>query len=410
MRRKDGVYRWFETTFKAVRSEFTGGLLEVQSATVDIHDRKVVEECLQAQVERSQQLVDLTVALEGQTEPTEMAREALERCVRLTEFTCGYYLEIQRDSLRLLHHIGGTEELLAGLLDAYHSVTALGELGKALCANEGYHTTLNPNNLPQQLRPLLHRYRSVYGLPVTVRGELQGAFVLLSEHVHMTGESRRLLRAVAERVGAALERSLNLKQLDASREETLRALGLMLEYRDYETKGHTDRVVALGERLGRAMGFQDKELDALRWGAYLHDTGKVAIPDAVLLKPRKLDADEWALMTRHVEIGYEMLHHIPNLPPATLEVVLHHHEKWDGSGYPAGLAGPDIPLAARVFSVVDVYDALTSNRPYRAAWTKAQTLAYLREEAGRQFDPYVVEVFLRLVAGESGKHPQEECT
>ncbi len=405
-RQAEGDSRWVEATIRAIRSPLTGQVLEFQSVAVDIHARKLAEEQLQAQLARAEQFVELTVALEGQVDPKVMAREALERCLRLTEYTGGCYVDIQDGRLTLLHASGCPEDLLSALQRAYPTVEALGAGGARLNAGQVHHTVINHEELCPPLQAPLRFHQGVTALPVMANGQLQGAFLLLTPEAEVALASRKLLRAVAERVGVALERALHLQQLAAAREETLRALGLALEYRDYETKGHTDRVVALSERLGRAMGFEGADLDALRWGAYLHDTGKVAIPDSVLLKPGKLNADEWALMQRHATIGYEMLAHIPNLPPATLEVVLHHHEKWDGSGYPAGLADVDIPLAARVFSVVDVYDALTSDRPYRAAWTDERALAYLMEEAGRQFDPHVVQAFLRLINREP-QHAEE---
>ena len=171
---------------------------------------------------------------------------------------------------------------------------------------------------------------------------------------------------------------------------------MALEYRDYETKGHTDRVVLLTERLGQALGFLPADQDALRWGAFLHDTGKVAIPDNILLKPGKLTPEEWDFIKRHPTIGYEMLHHIPSLPPATLEVVLYHQERWNGSGYPDGLQGHQIPLLARVFAVVDVYDALISCRPYKRAWSHQEAVDQLQVESGVLLDETVVRTFLNL--------------
>ncbi|UBV44910.1 PAS domain S-box protein (plasmid) [Deinococcus taeanensis] len=396
VRRADQEVRWVETTFKAVRSPLSGQILEFQTATMDIHARKAAEEQLQTQLERTQHLVDLTVALEGHHEPRDVAREALERCLRVTEYTCGCYVDVQRGTLTLLHASGCSKDLLDALRQTYPTLNLLGEAGDGMPRGESIHHLIDHQRLPDALQVELLPYRSACAMPVMAQGELAGAFLLLSPTAEVTTGSRRLLRAVAERVSAALERSQHLQQLDASREETLRALGLALEYRDYETKGHTDRVTHLSEQLGRALGFQGADLDALRWGAYLHDTGKVAIPDAVLLKPGSLNADEWSLMTRHAEIGHEMLCHIPNLPQTTLTLVRHHHEKWNGTGYPAGLAGPAIPLAARVFSVVDVFDALTSDRPYRPAWTVDRARAYLLANAGEHFDPEVVQAFLAL--------------
>ena len=154
-------------------------------------------------------------------------------------------------------------------------------------------------------------------------------------------------------------------------------------------------MVHLTERLGCALGFAGADLAALRWGAFLHDTGKVAIPDAILLKPGKLTPEEWDLIKRHPGIGFEMLHHIPSLPATTLEVVLYHQERWNGSGYPKGLEGTAIPLAARVFAVVDIYDALTSERPYKPAWSHEEAVAQLRKEAGVLLDARVVRTFCK---------------
>lgn len=213
--------------------------------------------------------------------------------------------------------------------------------------------------------------------------------VINSRDVTQRTEAERLIEQ---------QRTLHLNDLQASREETLKAMGMMLEYRNYETKGHTDRVVQLSERLGRALGLDGDELDALRWGAYLHDTGKISIPDHILLKPGKLDADEWQIMKRHTIIGHELLQKIPTLPALTLDVVLYHHERWDGTGYPGALAGDQIPLAARAFALIDVYDALTDERPYKRAWSTEEALAEIRRTSGSHFDPALAQVFLDLMA------------
>jgi len=180
-------------------------------------------------------------------------------------------------------------------------------------------------------------------------------------------------------------------------ESALRALGLLLEARDAETRGHTDRVTALALRLGRAMGLDAAELRDLRWGAYLHDIGKIALPDAVLHHPGALDAPARARMQEHVAEGTRLAGHLPFLSPAALDVIAAHHERWDGGGYPAGLAGEAIPLHARIFAACDVYDALISVRPYKRAWTHAEAAAHLRRQSGTHFDPVVVSALLRVL-------------
>lgn len=184
------------------------------------------------------------------------------------------------------------------------------------------------------------------------------------------------------------------QELQASYETTLEGWSHALDLRDKETEGHTLRVTELTLRIARAMGFSAEQLVHVRRGALLHDIGKMGVPDQILHKPGPLTEEEWRSMKRHPELAYELLSPIQYLAPA-LDIPHYHHEKWDGTGYPDGLKGEEIPLAARIFAVVDVYDALTSDRPYRASWSKEQALAYIRSEAGRHFDPTVVDIFLK---------------
>ena len=176
---------------------------------------------------------------------------------------------------------------------------------------------------------------------------------------------------------------------------TLRALATALEARDAETRGHSQRVVAYCLRLGREMGLNDRELVALEHGALLHDIGKIGIPDAILLKPGALSTEEWMVMRRHIEHGGEILQGIEFLRDAT-PVVLQHHEKWDGSGYPNGLRGEQISINARIFALADAFDAITSDRPYRAGRSFEVAARELRNCAGLHFDPKVVAAFLAV--------------
>ncbi len=189
-------------------------------------------------------------------------------------------------------------------------------------------------------------------------------------------------------------------ELEVAYNATIEGWSRALELRDKETQGHTDRVAELTLRLARAMGISEAELVHIHRGALLHDIGKMAIPDAILLKPGDLTEDEWKIMKRHPVIAYELLYPIAYLRPA-LDIPYNHHEKWDGSGYPRGLRGEDIPLAARIFSVVDVWDALTSQRPYRADWSYRDAYEYIRDQAGAYFDPAVARTFLKFME-ESG--------
>jgi putative nucleotidyltransferase with HDIG domain len=231
--------------------------------------------------------------------------------------------------------------------------------------------------------------------PIQSSGRTTGVLALLDtrEGASPAPETPGLLALLAQRVGSAAERYVALRTLAHTREQAFRVLGTVLEYRSYETKGHTDRVTEWALKLGLHLDLDFTQLTHLRWGAYLHDLGKIAIPDAVLLKTGPLTARERELMHQHVTIGEQMLREQEFVPPEVLSVVRHHHERWDGHGYPDGLAKHEIPMLARLFAVVDVYDALTSERPYKKSWTQNDALFEMRRMAGTHLDPDILEQF-----------------
>lgn len=184
-----------------------------------------------------------------------------------------------------------------------------------------------------------------------------------------------------------------MRQLEQSYDVTLEALGNALDLKDAETEGHSKRVTAYTLALGRAMGLNEQHLRIVGRGAFLHDIGKMAIPDAILRKPGKLTEEERAIMRTHSELGYRMIRKIPFLREAA-EIVYSHQESYDGSGYPRGLRGEQIHIGARIFSLADTFDAITSNRPYRKANTIAEARRELLRCAGTQFDPSIVDVFV----------------
>lgn len=188
----------------------------------------------------------------------------------------------------------------------------------------------------------------------------------------------------------------NVTELAKAYDETLVGWARALEFRDRETEGHTQRVTDLTVRLARKVGVSEEKIVYIRWGALLHDMGKIAVPDDILLKPDYLTHNEWALMRKHPEFAYEMLSPITFLRPA-LEIPYCHHEKWDGTGYPRGLKGTEIPLSARIFAVADVWDALLSDRPYRRKWNVKRVIEHLRRNSRTHFDPAIVDSFLELI-------------
>lgn len=253
--------------------------------------------------------------------------------------------------------------------------------------------------------PLLagEAFISYFGTPLIAKGQVKGVLEVFNRTaLTPNDEWLSFLETLAGQAAIALDNASLFEELQLSNieltlayESTIEGWSRALDLRDNETEGHSQRVTELTLRLAGAMGLTDSELIHIRRGALLHDIGKMGIPDAILLKPGPLTDEEWAIMRKHPIYAQELIHAIAFLRPA-LDIPYYHHEKWDGSGYPAGLRGEAIPLAARIFAVVDVWDALRSDRPYRRAWPDDKVRAYLHEQVGRHFDPRVVAAFMDL--------------
>jgi putative nucleotidyltransferase with HDIG domain len=257
------------------------------------------------------------------------------------------------------------------------------------------------------VRPLFSGEEIVayYALPLIAKRQVKGVLEIFNRSpLEPTGEWVDFAEALAGQAAIAVDNAYLFDDLQRSNMElrlaydtTLEGWSQALDLRDEETEGHTRRVTAITERLARAMGQKEADLVHIRRGALLHDIGKMGIPDAILLKPGPLTDEEWEIMRKHPVYAYELLSPISFLRPA-LDIPYCHHEKWDGTGYPRGLKGEQIPLAARIFAVVDVWDALRSDRPYRKAWPENRIREHIRTLAGTHFDPKVVEAFLRTEA------------
>ncbi len=245
------------------------------------------------------------------------------------------------------------------------------------------------------------------GVPLVAKGNITGVLEIYHRQaLEPDSEWMVFLETLAGQAAIAIDnirlfedlQSSNL-QLRQAYDATIEGWAQALELRDMETKGHSHRAVELTQALARKMGIGDRKLTHIRWGVLLHDIGKMGVPDAVLQKPGPLTHEEWEIMREHPVHAYKWLSPISYLRPA-LDIPYCHHEKWDGTGYPQGLKEEHIPLSARIFSIVDVWDALLSDRPYRKAWTQKKALAYLREQSGQHFDPRVVEAFIELLLEE----------
>lgn len=242
------------------------------------------------------------------------------------------------------------------------------------------------------------------GLPVTYEERILGVFHIsikaplsftkeLVEFAEMFGSYSGIVIGRIQHVRALKEAE---KEIKTAYDETLKGWARAIGYRDNETFQHTLRVTEIALAIGEALSLDEKTLENLRRGAILHDVGKIGIPDNILRKPKAFTKEEEAIMRTHTSFAYELLRPIDFLKDA-LSVPYCHHERWDGKGYPQGLKGDNIPLLARIFSVADVYDAMTSERPYRHAWTREAALEYIRSQSGKHFDPRIVDVFLGIV-------------
>jgi putative nucleotidyltransferase with HDIG domain len=249
-----------------------------------------------------------------------------------------------------------------------------------------------------------YQLRSILCVPLKLKAELIGVlYVDNRAHAGIFKENDlELISAFADQAAVAIESARLFEDLQDSHRElekayqaTLEGWVRALDLRDKETEGHTQRVTVLTHRLARSMGVSDDMLVHITRGALLHDIGKMAIPDGILLKPGQLTDEERKLIQKHPVYAYEMLSPIDFLVPA-IDIPYCHHEKWDGSGYPRGLQHDDIPFAARIFPVIDVWDALTSDRPYRKAMPHTEVRRIIQSDSGKHFDPIVVEAFMDL--------------
>lgn len=247
-------------------------------------------------------------------------------------------------------------------------------------------------------------FQAYYVVPLITKGNVKGVLeVFHRSPLQPEPDWVNFLEALAGQAAIAIENAELFDNLQRTNTElimaydaTIEGWSRALDLRDHETEGHTQRVTDMTIQLARAMMVSEDAMIHIHRGALLHDIGKMGVPDSILLKPGPLTNSEWTVMQRHAVYAFQMLSPIHYLRPA-LDIPYCHHERWDGSGYPRGLQGEAIPLAARIFSVVDVWDALRSDRPYRSAWPDNKVKDYLNELSGVQFDRPIVEIFMQLI-------------
>ena len=261
----------------------------------------------------------------------------------------------------------------------------------------------NARHFPLVSEHVNFHVRSLLGVPMQIKDHTIGVLEAVNKRRGLFEEQdEAILYVTASHAAQAINKAQLFRDVERSHAElciaydaTIAGWSRALDLRDQDTEGHSERVAELTVSLARAYGLDEEEIVHIRRGALLHDMGKLGVPDAILLKPGKLTDSEQEIMHNHPQFAYQMLSPIAYLQPA-LDIPCNHHEKWDGTGYPHGLKGDEIPIAARLFSIVDVWDALTNDRPYHKGWTREEAVDYICGESGKQFDPGIVDLFLRV--------------
>ena len=310
-----------------------------------------------------------------------------------------------RDHMNILENIAGygwEHERFSGMQinldDMNHLATRVIRERIPICLNDVTETTRTGLSG-------IFKVRSILGVPLFQGTEVIGVLQIIDNHkINSFGDTEiEIAMELANHAANAVHNAQLYDRLQEAHSEleaayvsTLEGWARALELHDAYTEGHSTRVTAMTLSLAKAVGFTESDLEHIRRGALLHDIGKMGVPDSILAKPGPLNEDEWNVMRKHPVYAFTMLSPIAHLRPA-IDIPYCHHERWDGSGYPRGLSGEDIPLAARIFTVVDVYDALTSDRPYRDAWPVNDAVRYIQEQAGRIFDPEMVDVFMDIL-------------
>ncbi len=407
--RPDGSVRWQSSRGRAFYDP-TGKPVRVQGVALDITERKEAEELNERQVKRLIALrtidtaitasLDLRRTLDLVLDQVKVQQDAdaasvllLNRHSHTLEYVCGRGFRTQsflRRQLRLGQGLAGR----AARERQVFAASSLTEFAETLQFSEAFAD---------------EGFASYYAAPLVSKGQVQGVLeVFTRKPLKAEADWLDFLETLAGQAAIAIETASLFEQLERTNTDlslaydaTIEGWSKALDLRDKETEGHTQRVTEMTVKLARSAGIAEAEIVHIRRGALLHDIGKMGIPDDILLKPGKLTDEEWVIMKKHPVFAYELLSPISFLRPA-LDIPYYHHEKWDGGGYPHGMKGEQIPLSARLFAVVDVWDALSSDRPYRAAWPKAKVMEHIRAGSGSHFDPAAIEAFMRLLEQSGG--------
>lgn len=405
IRRPDGGIRYISTAESAVLDNQENAV-RVIGVNIDVTDRKHSEQKIQRQLERLTALSEIDRAITSSFDLRLSLETLLKHLTHQMSVDAADILLFD-SAAQMLEYIAGHGFRTRTIEHAMLHISQ-GPAGRAVIEQRIIHIP----NLKEQsgdATPLslisAENFVSYYAVPLIAKGQIKGVLEIFHRApLQPDNDWLTFLKALAEQGVIAIDNATLFDNLQRSNNElrmaydaTIEGWSRALDLRDRETEGHTQRVTDMTLKLARQFGLNPNELVYVRWGALLHDIGKMGVPDGILLKPGPLTEEEWVIMKKHPVLAYEMLSPIRYLRPA-LDIPYCHHEKWDGTGYPRGLKGEQIPLIARVFAIVDVWDALRSDRPYRPAWSEQKVREHIRSLATTHFDPQVVGVFLNSEA------------
>jgi PAS domain S-box-containing protein len=410
-RRKDGTYYTEEMTLTPLQDE-RGQVLRFIAVKQDVTERKRSEMEITRLLEESQQrlkqveaLHSIDVAISGSMDLRTTLNVLLKHVESLLNVDAADIL-LFNPNLRQFSFSAGrgfhTNSMERASVRLNASLAGRAALQRRAVVVSG---TLATQADPEFVRIYEREGLIAYvGVPLIAKGQIKGVLEVYHRSLHEPEpEWLNLLETLAGQAAIAIDNAQLFNSLQQSNIElvlaydaTITGWSRAMDLRDKETEGHTQRVTDLTLRLARAMDISEARLIPIRHGALLHDIGKMGVPDNILLKADELTDQEWKAMRKHPEFAYEMLSSIRYLQPA-LDIPYCHHERWDGSGYPRGLKGEEIPFAARIFAVADVWDAITNDRPYRKGWSKEDALEHIRDQSGKHFDPKVVGAFLKII-------------
>lgn len=416
--REKGEVKDLEATFCTKDGRLLTGLLAARviiingqncilSVTRDITARKKADEQLRRQLQHLSALRAIDMAISGSIDLNLTLQVLLDHVVSQLDVDAAILLLYNPRSQRLEYRAD------RGLRDPQVTRKASLRIGQSYAGTAALERRIvHCTNLANDEHSLLYSsslvaegFVAYYGVPLITKGGVKGVLEVLHRSSLSPDDTwLDFLDNFAGQAAIAIDNAVLFDEAQRINTDLIRAYDATiegwakaLEMRDGETEGHSQRVTQMTIELAIEMGVSGEDIVHIRRGSLLHDIGKMGIPDSILLKPGKLTDEEWDMMRKHAEYAFQMLSPIEFLRPA-VNIAYSHHERWDGSGYPRGLVGEQIPLEARVFSVIDVFDALISDRPYRKAWQREAAVEYIQQQAGKQFDPAVVEVFLRKLS------------